>query len=140
VGFLDRLLGRGSQGDQPGAEVPGGLNVLVVDPSVTILKVIELTLSPSTVQGVASRAEALDLLKRQPFALVISAIVLPDGDGYELCRSIKSLHHLPVILLPGSFEPFDETKARFAGADAIVKKPFEPNALIAAVQRVASSG
>src|SRR6185295_8116889 len=48
-------------------------------------------------------------------------------DGYEVCRYVKTheqLKHIPVMLLVGSFEPFDEAEARRVGADDILPKPF----------------
>lgn len=69
--------------------------------------------------------------------IVLSAVVLPDGDGYQLCCAVKAdrVHARPVILLPSAFEPLDEEKARVCGADAIVRKPFHPAELTEAIER-----
>jgi len=53
---------------------------------------------------------------------------MPSPDGYEVCRYVKThekLKHIPVMLLVGSFEPFDEAEARRVGADDILTKPFQ---------------
>jgi hypothetical protein len=53
---------------------------------------------------------------------------MPSPDGYEVCRYVKThekLKHIPVVLLVGSFEPFDEAEARRVGADDILTKPFQ---------------
>jgi response regulator RpfG family c-di-GMP phosphodiesterase len=56
---------------------------------------------------------------------------MPDPTGYELCRSIKSSERpVPVVLLAGTFEPFDSELARDCGADAHLVKPFESEVLL----------
>jgi DNA-binding response OmpR family regulator len=63
--------------------------------------------------------------------LVIADIFLPGRDGFELCRAIKNSHrHVRVILTAGLLESFDEGEARRAGADAILKKPFEASQVV----------
>ena len=57
--------------------------------------------------------------------LVIADVFLPGRNGFELCRHVKSLHrHVRVILTAGLLEQFDESEARRAGCDAILKKAF----------------
>ena len=66
--------------------------------------------------------------------LVLADVYMPGKNGYELCSAVKSdasLQGVPVLLLAGTFEPFDEEKARAAGADDWISKPFESQALIA---------
>ncbi len=112
------------------------MRILVAEPSITVAKVIELTLEDAEVTHVSTAAEAQNALANQPH-LVIASVVLADGDGYELCRKIKAdrFHACPVILLHGTFENFDAAKAQACGADAVLTKPFEPAALQAAVSR-----
>ena len=63
--------------------------------------------------------------------LVIADIFLPGRDGFELCRAIKNSHrHVRVILTAGLLETFDEEEAKRAGADAILKKPFEASQVV----------
>src|SRR5688500_2700604 len=53
---------------------------------------------------------------------------MPGPDGYELCERIKRdarLGHVPVVLLVGTFEPFNEAEARRVGADTVLTKPFQ---------------
>src|SRR5688572_1985501 len=53
---------------------------------------------------------------------------MPGPDGYELCERVKSdarLSHVPVVLLVGTFEPFNEAEARRVGADTVLTKPFQ---------------
>src|SRR5687768_12095852 len=62
---------------------------------------------------------------------------MPEKDGYEVCDFIKknpALSHIPVLLLTGAFEPFDQEKAARVGCDGFLAKPFEPQTLIAKVK------
>ncbi len=67
--------------------------------------------------------------------LVIADVFLPGRDGFELCRAIKNSHrHVRVILTAGLLETFDEDEARRAGADAILKKPFEASQVVGTIR------
>src|SRR6266566_8700427 len=60
--------------------------------------------------------------------VVLADVFMPLMNGYEVCRYIKEnekLKHIPVMLLVGSFEPFDEAEARRVGADDTLTKPFQ---------------
>ena len=64
---------------------------------------------------------------------MLADIAMPGKDGYEVCEAIKSdpdLRHVPVLLLSGTFESFDEARARHVGADGHITKPFEAQALV----------
>lgn len=132
MGLFSKLFG-----SQPPVQAGAatGKRILVVDDSITIQKVIELTLSGHRHHAVKSVAEATSALAWKPFDIVITAVVLPDGTGYHICREAKA-KGLPVILMPGVFQPFDEAQAKSAGADAVLKKPFEPQALTSEVERL----
>src|SRR5262249_25590450 len=66
-------------------------------------------------------------------------VIMPERSGYEICAEIKkhpSMSWMPVLLLTGAFEPYDEKRAREAGADGHMTKPFESRALTATVGRL----
>jgi hypothetical protein len=68
---------------------------------------------------------------------------MPGKNGYELCETIKqdpNLKHIPVVLLVGAFEPFDQAEARRVRADDHLTKPFEFRALIDTVRKLISAG
>src|ERR1700730_2379248 len=61
--------------------------------------------------------------------LVLADIFMPVRNGYEVCEYVKRdprFAHVPVVLLAGAFDPFDEREAQRVGADGILKKPFVP--------------
>src|SRR5215208_7851156 len=68
---------------------------------------------------------------------VITDVHMPGANGYEVCRRAKALRpEMPVLLLVGTFEPFDEAQSRAAGADAFLKKPFDSQELLHLVGRL----
>ena len=111
--------------------------ILLADDSVTIRKVVELTFHDTElrVDAAATGEEALRLLRETAPDLVLADAVMPAPTGYEICRAVKaSARPVPVVLLAGAFEPFDEKRAREAGADGWIRKPFESKALVERVR------
>jgi CheY-like chemotaxis protein len=106
-----------------------GRKLLLADDSATIQKVIDLTFADEGVRvlAVSNGQEALDKILDFAPDIVLADVFMPSPDGYEVCRYVKTnekLKHIPVMLLVGSFEPFDEAEARRVGADDILTKPF----------------
>jgi len=113
--------------------------ILLADDSVTIQKVIELTFMDEDyeVTAVSNGDEAVGALGREAPDIVLTDVHMPGANGYEVCRRAKALHpQVPVLLLVGTFEPFDEAKAREAGADSFLKKPFDSQELLELVGRL----
>ncbi|WP_018990526.1 response regulator [Aromatoleum toluclasticum] len=83
--------------------------------------------------------EALELIAERPPALVISDVVMPEMDGYELCRHLKTdsaCKQIPVILLTTLSDPVDVIKGLECGADNFIFKPFEERYLLSRVALV----
>ncbi len=113
--------------------------ILLADDSVTIRKIVELTFSDTDIRvcSVASGQEALDRLSDLRPDLVLADVVMPGLSGYEICRAIKSSDRpVPVLLLAGTFEPFDAGQARECGSDGHVTKPFDSNELVVRVEQL----
>ncbi|WP_305041050.1 response regulator [Geoalkalibacter sp.] len=109
--------------------------LLLADDSITIQKVIGITFANEDVAlAIADNGDsALALARADRPDLILADVLMPGLDGYELCAAVKNepaLRGVPVLLLTGTFEPFDEDKARGAGADGWIAKPFESQALI----------
>ena len=119
-----------------------GKRILLADDSVTIHKVVELTFLDEdySVEAVSNGDEAIARLAGEPPDLVIADVHMPPGpSGYEVCDKVRELHPgVPVLLLAGAFEAFDEERA--ALADAYLKKPFDSQRLLQTVQELMAGG
>lgn len=94
------------------------------------------------VSAAGNGAEALSLLAERQPALVISDVMMPEMDGYELCRRIKedpALSGIPVILVTFLSEPLDVVRGLEAGADNFVMKPYEADFLLSRIRRTLSA-
>ncbi|MCB1057384.1 MAG: response regulator, partial [Acidobacteria bacterium] len=107
--------------------------ILLADDSVMIQKVIELTFIGEDygVHSVSSGDEALTELEGGAPDVVIADVHMHgSASGYQVARRSKELYpHVPVLLLVGSFEPFDQNEYQSCGADRYLKKPFESEEL-----------
>jgi CheY-like chemotaxis protein len=113
--------------------------LLLADDSVTIQRVIELTFAEEdiTVLAVGDGRQAIELVQSERPDIVLADIGMPERDGYEVAAFIKGrpdLAHIPVLLLTGAFEPIDEGRAKAAGCDGVLVKPFEPHMVISRVK------
>ena len=109
--------------------------LLLADDSVTIQRVIELTFADEDVQVIAvgDGKQAISRAQQDPPDIILADVGMPERDGYEVAAFIKQspeLKHIPVLLLTGAFEPIDEGRARAAGCDGVLVKPFEPQLVI----------
>lgn len=118
--------------------------ILLADDSITIQKVVNLTFADEGIEVVA--VSNGDLAERRLSEvnpdLVLADIFMPGKNGYELCESIKEssqFRNVPVVLLVGAFEPFDQAEARRVRADAHLTKPFESRTLVETVRRLISA-
>ena len=104
--------------------------LLLADDSMTIQKVVSLTFADEGIEVVAvsdGDAAMQKFVEAVP-DLVMVDVNMPGLDGYRLCEMIKQdeeTQAIPVILLVGSFEPFDEEEARRVGANDFLTKPFQ---------------
>ncbi|MBW3662507.1 MAG: hybrid sensor histidine kinase/response regulator [Actinobacteria bacterium] len=120
-------------------------HVLVVEDSRTQAEALQDHLTTAGYEVTVARdgAEALAMLSGEDrHDLVITDVVMPQMDGYELCRTIKadqSLHLLPVILLTSLRDPVDIVRGLEAGADNFLTKPYEPARLLSRVDSALQS-
>ncbi len=113
--------------------------LLLADDSVTIQKVVGITFANEDVELVTvdNGDDALVRARQIKPDLVLADIGMPGLDGYALCGAIRkdpNIAHTPVLLLTGTFETYDEDKAREVGANGYISKPFEAQALVDRVQ------
>lgn len=115
--------------------------ILLADDSVTIQKVVELTFSEGDyrVVCVSNGKAAVQRIQESRPDLLLCDVIMPEMNGYEVASFVKknpAFSAIPVILLTGTFEPFDEEKARQSGADTYITKPFESKMLVEKVEEL----
>jgi len=123
----------------------GSISILLADDSITIQKVVGIIFGADDYtltivdNGKAAVQKAQEI---KPDVLLIDTL-MPGMSGYEVCEAIRkdaTLAAKPLLLLTGSFEPFDEAKARQCGADDHIVKPFESQQIVAKVQEMYQMG
>jgi DNA-binding response OmpR family regulator len=112
--------------------------LLLVDDDLTLLSVLARRLSREgfEVRTAPSGAAALDVLERSWPSLIVVDLMMPGMDGFELCRRIKRIADLPIIVLSAVDAGEAKVRALEEYAEDYVTKPFNPDELVARVQRV----
>ena len=113
--------------------------VLVVDDVSTNVKFLEARLSAEyfDVTTASNGAEALTLCERGECDIVLLDVMMPDMDGFEVCRRLKSnpaTHHIPVVMVTALDQPSDRVRGLDVGADDFLTKPVNEMALISRVR------
>ncbi|HLH94674.1 MAG TPA: PleD family two-component system response regulator [Xanthobacteraceae bacterium] len=116
--------------------------VLVVDDVPANVKLLEARLSAEyfDVVTAVSGLEALTICERAECDVVLLDVMMPDMDGFEVCRRLKSgltTHHIPVVMVTALDQPSDRVKGLESGADDFLTKPVSDVALIARVRSLA---
>jgi two-component system KDP operon response regulator KdpE len=117
--------------------VPGE-RVLICDDELQILRALKVVLRDAGFEVVATATaeEALDAAAVHPPEAAIIDLVLPNGDGVDVCRSLRKWSDMPIIVLSALGEEEQKVRALDAGADDYVTKPFSPGELIARLNAV----
>ena len=107
--------------------------VLVCDDELQILRALKVILRAAGYEVVpaANVEEALDAVALSPVDAAIVDLLLPDGDGVELCRRLREWTDMPIIVLSAVNEEDEKIRALSAGADDYITKPFSPRELLA---------
>ena len=116
--------------------------VLVVDDVPANVRLLEARLSAEYFDVVTAMSgrEALAICERAECDLVLLDVMMPDMDGLEVCRRLKSnpaTHHIPVVMVTALDQPSDKVRGLEAGADDFLTKPIQELALIARVRSLA---
>jgi two-component system, OmpR family, response regulator VanR len=116
-------------------------NILIVEDSPTQAKMLRFILEENnySVDSATNGVTALECVRRKKPHLIITDIVMPEMDGFALCKALKSnpdSKSIPVMLLTSLSDPQDVIKGLQAGADNFLTKPYEDTFLILCIQNV----
>lgn len=111
-------------------------NILIVDDEIEIANLIEVYLKNENynVYKFYTAGDALKCVEHTKIDLAILDIMLPDMDGFTLCRKMREKHSYPIIMLTAKSEETDKITGLTLGADDYVTKPFRPLELMARVK------
>ena len=111
-------------------------NILIVDDEQEIADLLALYLKNEGygVYTYYDTASALQCIKEKNIDLALLDVMLPDGDGFSLCRTIRETHNYPIIMLTARGEDIDKITGLSIGADDYITKPFNPLEVVARVK------
>lgn len=117
------------------------VEILIVEDSPTQAMHLKYILQKQDFQVVVAQngKDALRMMRERKPTIVISDILMPEMDGYELCRQIRAdekLKYIPVILLTQLFDPRDVIRGLLSGADNFVTKPYSEQFLVSRIQYI----
>ncbi|MEA5026465.1 Transcriptional regulatory protein SrrA [bioreactor metagenome] len=112
--------------------------ILLVDDEIRIREVIKeyALMYGHTVTEASDGVEAIEMVKKQDFDVVILDIMMPNLDGFVACKHIKAIKKVPIIMLSARQEEYDKLKGFELGIDDYVTKPFSPKELMARIKAV----
>ena len=112
--------------------------VLIVDDDENIVELIRIYFEKEGFTTVSANdgRKALELFKSESPAIVILDIMMPEMDGWQVCREIRKISNIPIIMLTAKGETFDKVLGLELGADDYMTKPFETKELVARVKAV----
>lgn len=112
--------------------------ILVVDDDLNICELLRLYIEREDFDVVIANdgAEAVEVFKREQPDLMLLDIMLPNMDGWQVCKEIRKISNRPVIMLTAKGELFDKILGLELGADDYIVKPFEAKEVIARIHAV----
>ena len=116
----------------------GEARVLVVDDEPQIVRGLKVILGNAgyRVEDATTKQEALDAVSIRPPDAIVLDLILPDGDGVEVCREIRRWSQVPIVVLSAVGDERQKVRALDAGADDYVTKPFGSDELLARIRAV----
>ncbi len=106
------------------------------DPNIRQLVSLYLTREGFEVQEAERGDDALKQFKAAAPNLILLDIMLPGMDGWQVCREVRKVSNIPIIMLTAKDETFDKVLGLELGADDYLSKPFEPKELVARIKAV----
>ena len=117
-------------------------HIMIVDDDKNIAELMRLYLEKEgyTVSIYHRGDEAVEAFKRNPPKLMVLDIMLPGMDGWQVCRAVRQISAIPIIMLSAKDETFDKVLGLELGADDYITKPFDPKELTARIKAVLRRG
>lgn len=112
--------------------------ILIVDDEANICELIRLYVEKEGYRAITAYdgQKALDLFRTEQPDLILLDIMLPVKDGWQVCREIRAVSNVPIIMLTAKGETFDKVLGLELGADDYVVKPFDSKELVARIKAV----
>lgn len=112
--------------------------IMVVDDDFNINQLVKLYLEKEgfLVEPFQDGRQALKAFREHPPDLVVLDLMLPGLDGWDICREIRKISDIPIIMLTAKGEIFDKVLGLELGADDYIVKPFDPKELVARIKAV----
>lgn len=110
--------------------------ILIVDDDKELVDFLEDYLGKDgySVTGVYDGKEALQLFRKREFDLVVLDLMLPEMDGYSVCKRMRRDSEIPIVMLTAKTADEEKIKGLDLGADDYVTKPFNPGELLARIR------
>ena len=119
------------------------LKILVVDDESRMRKLVKdfLEREGHIIIEAADGMEAMDIFyENKDIALIILDVMMPRMDGWQVCREVRALSQVPIIMLTARGEERDELQGFELGVDEYISKPFSPKILVARVNAILKRG
>lgn len=112
--------------------------ILIVDDDERIREMIKayIRMEGYNIDEASDGIEALQIFKKNDYSLVILDIMMPKMDGWSVCREIRKVSHVPIIMLTARGEEYDKLFGFELGVDDYMVKPFSPKELLARIKAI----
>lgn len=114
-------------------------NILLIDDEPGLLKLLQITLQKERYKNITcaeAAAQAMDLIKKNKYDLIIMDVMLPDLSGFDLCREIRKSVYTPIIFLTACDSDYNKLTGLAIGGDDYITKPFNPLEVVARVTAI----
>ena len=114
------------------------MKILIVDDDINICELVKLYLLKAGYEPLIAYngIKAMQIFNEEQPSLVVLDVMLPGTNGVEICKTIRKISNVPIIMLTAKGEFNDRITGLEAGADDYVCKPFDPNELVARIKAV----
>lgn len=112
--------------------------IIVIDDDTAVTDLLSVLLRTHgfDVQATNNSIEGLNLIKKEKFDLVILDLMMPEMDGWEICKEVRSFSQVPIIVLSALNDPSMVASVLDAGADDYLTKPTPSRILVAHINRI----